>query len=157
LGEKTVEETFGERLRGLRIDAGFAKQASLARLIPSTKSRTGYRHSSWLSRLERDELEPDLADLAGLARALGVSVNLLVLGDEAPDSEFVDRMRGYEAQLDERGKRSVLAVADREIEEARLQGDAATQALIDAGYGPDEARRAVAAMRGTAADPDAAA
>lgn len=114
---------------------------------------SGEHHFTWYQKVEKDRLNLKLSDIYHLAEILGVTPGWLLDGDR-DDSEFVSRLRGMEPQLDERGKRAVLATAEREVEEAKTAtADAITQSLIDAGFDPEAARRAVEAMRRTAVDP----
>lgn len=91
------------------------------------------RHLSWVSKIERGEIEPALSDISALAKVLNVHVEWLLNGEDADDSEFLARLRGMETQMDERGKRAVLATAEREVEEYQktLQTDAEFSARVE--------------------------
>ena len=106
-----AEATFGERVRAMRIERNLS-QEGLASLLPKG------RHLTWVSRVERGTQNVVLSDLYDLAAVLQVGPSWLVEGD-ALDTEFASRLKGMEGNLDERGKRAVLATAEREVEESR--------------------------------------
>jgi transcriptional regulator with XRE-family HTH domain len=90
----------------------------LAALVPTTTKtgRRSRRSLSWLSKIEKGQQEPNMADLGVLARELMVSVDWLVRGHESGETEFSTQLRHMELLMDERGRREVLATAQRQIE-----------------------------------------
>jgi transcriptional regulator with XRE-family HTH domain len=77
-------ETFGERLRRARLDAGFT-QSDLVR-------RSGIPKPT-LSRYENDHVMPSLQTLARLADALGVPEATLLPGKTSAEEELFDALR----------------------------------------------------------------
>jgi transcriptional regulator with XRE-family HTH domain len=74
------ERTFGQRLRAIRIKAGYS-QADLEEISGIPKAR--------LSRYENGHVAPSIQTLERLARALGVSEALLLGDDRAFLEEFL--------------------------------------------------------------------
>lgn len=99
----------------MRIERNLS-QDGLAALLPKN------RHLSWVSRVERGAQNVVVEDLYALAAALQVAPAWLVEGDERR-SEFLSRISGMEEHLDERGKRAVVATAEREVEESKKRAD----------------------------------
>ena len=106
-----VEQTFGERVRAMRIERNLSLE-SLAAALPKK------HHLSWLSKVEKGTQDVLLSDIYGLAEVLSVSAGWLIHGD-AEETEFTARLRGMEAELDERGKRTVIATAAFQVEETK--------------------------------------
>lgn len=73
---------------------------------------------AWVYGVEQGKHSPSPDDLQSLAQVLELSVERLISGDST-DSEFIDRLRSLERSLDERGKRTVIAVAQQQVEESR--------------------------------------
>lgn len=108
----TAEGTFGERVRALRFEKGLS-QPALGALMPEP------RHLSWVSKIELNQQEPTLADLAALAAALDVDVRWLLTGEASGMTEFVARMSEMEPHLDGRATRQILAITRQIIDELR--------------------------------------
>lgn len=108
----------------MRIERNLS-QDGLASAMPSG------RKLAWVSKVETGRQEPNLADLAALGRALQVSVGWLVTGDDSGETEFVARLRAMEPLMDERGRREVLATAQRQVEEAERREAALRRLLAD--------------------------
>lgn len=82
-------ETFGSRLRVLRVDRGLT-QEQLALEVGVGKGA--------ISQWERDGTEPSFAALTTIARVLGVSLDELILGPHAaPTAESI--LKPKEAEL----------------------------------------------------------
>lgn len=115
----------------MRIERNLS-QDGLASLLPTFTrgGKTTKRTSAWVSNLETGKNEPAIADLVALADVLQVSVGWLVTGDESGETEFVTRLRGMESLMDERGRREVLATAQRQVEENNRR-EAAMRRLLE--------------------------
>lgn len=143
-----VEQTLGDRVRAIRIERNLSLEG-LAPLLPLA------HHFTWIGKVENDKIDLKLADVYSLATALEVSPGWLVNGD-VEDTEFVTRLRAMEPKMDERGRREVLASAQRQVEEAALarkQADAyeeITRQMLAAGVDPETTRRVVQQARETA-------
>lgn len=130
----------------MRIERNLSQGGLAAMCPPYTRAgKTTVRSAAWLSNIETGKYEPSIGDLVALADGLNVSPGYLLTGDESGDSEFVARMRGMEGMLDERGKRAVLATAEREVEEYRrsIQEDTFSviaQQMVEAGIDPAQAQ-----------------
>lgn len=85
-----IPDTFGERLRHARLDAGFT-QSQLVR-------RSGIPKPT-LSRYENDHVMPSLQTLSRLADALGVPESSLLPGKTSPEEEFLEALRGRGIQI----------------------------------------------------------
>lgn len=96
--------TLGDRVREARA-AKHLTQHQLVSLLPKR------HHLSWMSKVETGTMDPTLSDLLGLASALEVSVEWLIEGDSR-ESLFVSRLRGIEHALDERGRKTILTMAE---------------------------------------------
>lgn len=99
-------------MRNLRIEKNLSGDG-LAALLPKR------HHFSWISKIETNVMEPTVADLIALAQALDVTVGWLATGEATGDSEFIARMKGYEPQLDRRGRNLALTLVERYIEEGK--------------------------------------
>lgn len=77
------------------------------------------RHLSWVSKIELNQQEPNLADLICLAQVLNVDVRWLLSGEASGMTEFVARMAEIETALDARGVRLLLRLALQQVEELR--------------------------------------
>ena len=127
----------------MRIERNLS-QDGLAMCLPSR------RHLSWVSKVEAGKQEPGIADLEALADALRVSVDWLVRGNTVEETEFVARLRGMEPLMDDRGRREVLAVAQRQVEERQATADqfsSIEQQMIAAGFPADTVRSAIQRAR----------
>jgi hypothetical protein len=109
----------------------------------------------WISAIERGAQDVATDELPLFAEALSVDVRWLVSGEAYGETEFVSRLREMELQMDERGRREVLALAVRQVEEARKarERDADAEfervkaALLAAGVSPDALAQAEQAAR----------
>lgn len=115
--EGVREQTFGERVRAMRIERNLS-QDGLATSLPKPK------HLSWVSRVEKGTQDVLLSDIYGLAEVLKVDAGWLIHGD-AEDTEFVARLRGLEPMIDPSGQRTVLATAEFQVEESKKRALAA--------------------------------
>ena len=103
-------ETFGQRLRKLRIAKGLS-QAQFASLV-------GYKRSGSISNIENDKTPPDIATLLKITECLSANLHWLITGKPSPDGEswreshaelfrsysadggwWIDRLRGEIADL----------------------------------------------------------
>jgi transcriptional regulator with XRE-family HTH domain len=98
-------DTFGERLRQARLEAGYT-QSQLVR-------RSGIPKPT-LSRYENDHVLPSLQTLARLADALQVPETSLLPGKTSPEEELLDalRERGVHIRSRAEARRIADAVAD---------------------------------------------
>ena len=83
------EETLGARIRRLRAVRGMT-QPGLAAAMRELGARTEQRD---ISRYEGDVYEPKLRAFAVLARALGVTVEVLLYGEEGAARIAAERTR----------------------------------------------------------------
>lgn len=156
LAEKVLG--LGGRIRDVRIDRNLSQGGLAAMCPPYTRAgKTTVRSSTWLSNIENGKYEPSIGDLVAIADALCVTTGYLLTGEDSGDTEFVARIRGMERHLDERGRRAVIATAEREAEEYRrsAQGDTFAELerqMIASGLSPEQAaeitQRAQAEMAG---------
>lgn len=91
----------------MRIERGL-KQAGLGRMLRPPPGQT------WVSAVERDKFRPGFEELGQLAEALSVAPLYILQGEAAGLSEFMQRIIGVERLLDDRARRTVLAVVDSE-------------------------------------------
>lgn len=101
--------TWRGRVKAARIEAGFGG--------PTLSALMG-RNKNWSRDLEIGHGSPDPELLAELARVLGKTVQWIVTGEESGRSEFLDSVASFEARLDDRGKRAVIANARAQADEA---------------------------------------
>ena len=83
---REFRERVGVRIRARRTEAGLS-QSQLARKLP------GHVEGSQISRWERGETFPTYANVLALARALGISEELLIAGVEPTDDLATARGR----------------------------------------------------------------
>lgn len=69
-----------------------------------------------MSKVEKGELDPSLADLVALATALNVDVRWLLTGEASGMTEFVARMSELELNLNEQAVRGLIALATQQAE-----------------------------------------
>lgn len=90
-----------ERLRDLRVNAGYATQKSfLARAEKKAGLSIPYHR---YSAIERGDLNPDPQEIVGICEALGVTTDMLLIGDR--DVVVV-------GGLGHRGRKALLRIAD---------------------------------------------
>ena len=111
-------ETFGERLRQARLDAGYT-QSHLVRLSGIPKPT--------LSRYENDHVMPSLQTLTRLADALNVPEGALLPGRTSPEEELFSalRERGVEIQSRAEAQRVADIVAQLVLGEGQSDGQKA--------------------------------
>lgn len=111
---------FGRRLRKLRTDKGLS-QADLARLAKT--------HPMQVGKYERGESFPAVETLVALSRALEVSVDYLLTGDEEPhrnESAFnfpllLEKLRELDRELDKREIATILDFLDAFLAKKRIK------------------------------------
>jgi transcriptional regulator with XRE-family HTH domain len=131
--------SFGERARLMREELGLSQEA-LAAVFPPTSR--GPRSKNWISQIESGKIEPALDELPLFEQALHADVRWLLTGEASGDTEFTARLRIMEGEMDARGRREVLATAQRQVDEAKRRGTSEAQieslkaALVAAGVDP---------------------
>lgn len=111
---------FGRRLRKLRTDKGLS-QADLARLAKT--------HPMQVGKYERGESFPAVETLVALSRALEVSVDYLLTGDEEPrrdESAFnfpllLEKLRELDRELDKKEIATILDFLDAFLAKKRIK------------------------------------
>jgi transcriptional regulator with XRE-family HTH domain len=143
----------GRRIYELRTDRDEPlSQGALAALCPP--GPRGPRSYGWIANFESGVQVPDVDALFQIAQALQVDPVYLLVG-ERKDSELVSRLREMEPLMDERGQRTVLLVAEQQVEEARraqAQDDAfdlIKRQMLAAGVDPETIHRAVQQAQAT--------
>lgn len=134
-----VEETFGDRVRDIRIERNLSLEG-LAGLLPEQ------HHFTWISKVEKNQVNLKLSDIYSLAEALHVDAGWLLSGDR-DDSEFVARLRGMEKTMDERGRQTVLLTAAEQVRQFEAAFNAAVETMVRGGVPRDIAIRAAQAMQ----------
>ena len=110
---------FGRRLRGLRQEKGLS-QADLARLAGI--------HPMQVGKYERGEGYPAVESLVALARALTVSIDFLLTGENEPtpsDDVFqfpmlLEKVRELDREIDKGDLSAILPLLDAYIAKKRL-------------------------------------
>jgi len=105
-----ASDTFGQRLKRARLDAGLT-QSQLVR-------RSGIPKPT-LSRYENDHVQPSLSTLARLAEALAIPESFLLPGKVSPEEALIDALRelGVTIRTKAQARRIARVVADAVGEE----------------------------------------
>lgn len=116
-----VMKGFGSRLRALRVEKGLG-QNDLARIAGI--------HPMQVSKYEREERSPSADNLLALAKALGVTVDRLLTGDEdakAPTREvyrfplLIDRAKQIDRELDRKDAEAIISLLDAYLAKRRIK------------------------------------
>lgn len=138
--------TFHGRLKAARVESPYSAQ-ELAEAMGLASAQSVYDYEN-----PNKANSPDPTNLGVFARKTGRSLDWLVYGEAAEESAFIATMRALDGELDDRGRRAVVALAEREAEEARSRindvgsADAMVARMTAAGFGEAEAIRAVQAI-----------
>jgi transcriptional regulator with XRE-family HTH domain len=120
------EQNLGDRVRAMRIE----QNLSLEGLAAALQKQGVKHHFSWFSKVELNQINLSLSDLYALSGTLKVTPGWLVSGDLI-ETEFVTRLRGMEPLMDDRGRREVMATAQRQVDENTVRARAIERLLSD--------------------------
>lgn len=147
-----LSEAVGQRIALRRAALSLSQEAVVGQMAPRERAgeMRGYTRE-WLSGVESGKTDPSVAQFYELAAVLRTTPGWLLAGDASGDSEFVAAMRGYDEDLDERGRIMLLTQAGAEAQQARTARAAAArsadalsafvQRLVDAGLSQRRARQ----------------
>ncbi len=93
---RTMPETLGQRIKRLRIAAGYRYQNGFARIVPMDAAA--------LNQIEQDKRKPELDTARKLAVALGVSLDTLVGTPDPPPSPQPEPPRSTRAEAAQEGR-----------------------------------------------------
>lgn len=123
----TFRQDLGKRIADARLVAGYKTPGAFAAKLASIGVRTErgkLASRRWVAGLESGEYVPSFEQLPVIAGVLGTKPWTLAWGASVQgDSDFVAAMRGLDEQLDDRGRLTVLLLAQQE---ARLVRDMAS-------------------------------
>lgn len=112
--------TDADRAIAARIKALRAKRPDLGNQT-DLAAKTGHGQS-WWSGIENARSRPSGSNIGEIALSLGVDLDLIVYGPrpgmDADAAEFVAQLRTIGEDLDPRGRRTVLALARQQVQEA---------------------------------------